>query len=128
MKFLQGHKIFLVDALGACVSIVCLFFLYANEAMFGMPHYVLCNFILIAACLATYSFSCYFFKPKNWGLYLFIIAILNISYCLFTIYHLVQNAPSITVYGFVYFVGEVIIISLLAFFELKLSQKGSISL
>ncbi len=104
-KFLQGHHIFLVDALGACLSILLLFFLYANEALFGMPQSVLLHLILIAAILATYSFSCYFFKPNNWRLYLFIIAILNSIYCLLTIYQLFQNSQSITVYGLVYFVG-----------------------
>jgi len=127
-KFLQGHHIFLVDALGACLSILLLFFLYANEALFGMPQSVLLHLILIAAILATYSFSCYFFKPNNWRLYLFIIAILNSIYCLLTIYQLFQNSQSITVYGLVYFVGEVLIISFLAFFEFKISKKGSLSL
>jgi hypothetical protein len=123
MNNLKGKKIFLIDAMGATVSILCLYVLYSFEELFGMPKSVLNIFMLMAMGFSGYSFTCYFVNLPNWRLYLVIIAILNISYCLFTIYHLFQNSSSITFLGYTYFMAELVIVFMLSFYELKLSRE-----
>jgi hypothetical protein len=114
----KGHNIFLLDALGALSSIAFLFLLYAFDEFFGMPKSVIKIFICIAAVFFVYSSITYMVKPANWRFYLRIIAVLNICYCLFTAYHMLQNSSKLTLYGYLYFVGEVLIILLLAIYEL----------
>lgn len=123
MENFRRKNIFLIDAVGATVSILCLYFLYSFEELFGMPQRVSSIFICIAIVLSIYSFTCYFINMRNWRLYLVIIAILNISYCLFTIFQIFQNSNSITLLGYIYFIVELLIILTLAIYELKLTRK-----
>lgn len=123
MGTVKRKSIFLIDALGATLSIFFLFFLYSNDAFVGMPQPVLRIFICIAIGFFTYSFTCYIAKPLNWRLYLSTIAILNISYCLFTIYHMILHSSRITLFGYIYFIAEIIVVLTLCFYELKLSRK-----
>ena len=85
MKKLKGNNIFLIDALGAAISVIFLFLLYSFEDFFGMPKSVIKIFIFIATIFFVYSTTIYFIRPINWKFYLKIIAALNICYCLFTI-------------------------------------------
>jgi len=117
--------LFLIDAIGACVSILCLCFLNSFEHFFGVPKSVLSIFICVAIVLASYSFICFFTNPSNWRIYLVVIAILNIIYCIFTIYTIIQHADKITFFGYVYFIAELIIILILCFYEIKFYRKIS---
>lgn len=119
MKKLKGNNIFLIDALGAAISVIFLFLLYSFEDFFGMPKSVIKIFIFIATIFFVYSTTIYFIRPINWKLYLNISALLNISYCLFTIYHLHQNLDIITLYGYTYFIAEILVILILSTYELK---------
>lgn len=123
MENFKRKNIFLIDAVGATASILCLYLLYSFEELFGMPQRVSSIFIGIAIVLSIYSFTCYFINLRNWKLYLVIIAILNICYCLFTIFQIFQNLNSITLLGFIYFIIELLIILSLAIYELKLTRK-----
>jgi hypothetical protein len=126
MKKLKEKQIFLIDALGAVFSVFCLLVLYSFEESFGMPKSVVSIFITMAVVFSVYSLTCYLVKPKFWKRYLAIIAILNISYCLFTIYQLVQHVNTITFPGYVYFSAELVVILIVSFYELKLSRKITI--
>ncbi|MBE8719366.1 hypothetical protein C4F40_01305 [Sphingobacterium sp. Ka21] len=123
MENFRRKYIFLIDAVGATVSILCLYLLYSFEELFGMPQRVTSIFIGIAIALSIYSFTCYFLHVRNWRLYLVIIAVLNIIYCIFTIFQIVQNSSSITLLGFIYFIVELLIILSVATYELKLTTK-----
>jgi hypothetical protein len=127
MKFIltkyNSSKIFLLDAAGAFVSIILLSVLYLFEEYFGMPKKILSIFISIALVFLFYSAIIYFVSPLKWRAYLKIIAILNICYCLFTIFHIFLYFENLTLYGNLYFVGEVLVIILLAIFELKIANK-----
>jgi len=59
MEKLVGKKIFLIDAVGAVVSVLFLLFLYSFEELFGMPKSVLCIFISIAIAFSIYSTTIY---------------------------------------------------------------------
>jgi len=125
MAKLKEKQIFLMDALGAIFSVFCLLILYSFEELFGVPKSVLLNFIAIAVAFSAYSLMCFFVNPKSWRLYLTIIAILNISYCLFTMYQLAQHVNTITLFGYLYFSAELVVVLILSFYELKLSIKRS---
>lgn len=122
ITILNGQKIFLVDAIGAIISVLSLLIPYSFEEFFGMPKEILRIFILIAIIFSIYSTTIYLTKKENWKPYLTIIALLNISYCVFTVYHVFENLNTITLYGHLYFVGEILIILALSIFELRLSR------
>ncbi len=123
MKFIlskyYGSKMFLLDASGALVSIILLFFLYIFEEYFGMPRNILAVFIGIASVLFLYSIIIYLINPIRWAIYLKIIALLNIGYCMFTFYHVFQYFETLTLCGQFYFVGEVLVIIFLSIYELR---------
>lgn len=116
-------KIFLVDAIGATVSVIFLCALYSFEELFGMPKDVLRILIIIALLLTGYSLICYFSNLTKWRLFLAIIAILNIGYGLFTIYCIVQHSNKIRSLGYLYFIAELSILLTLSSYELHLSRK-----
>jgi hypothetical protein len=122
VSILKERKIFLVDAIGGLVSAVSLLVPYLFEDFFGMPQSAVIVFISIAVAYSIYSTTVYLTNTPNWKFYLAIIALLNIGYCMFTVYHLFKNLDTITIYGYVYFITEVLIILTLSFFELKLSR------
>jgi hypothetical protein len=127
MKFMltkyNSSKIFLLDAAGAFVSIILLSILYIFEEYFGMPEKIISVFIGIASVFLFYSAIIYLVSPLRWRIYLKIIATLNICYCLFTIYHVFLYFKNLTLYGQLYFVGEVLVIILLSIYELKMATK-----
>jgi hypothetical protein len=125
MAKLKEKQLFLMDALGAVFSAFCLLILYSFEELFGVPKSVLRIFIAVALVFSAYSFTCYLANPKFWRLYLTIIALLNISYCFYTLYQLAQHVNTISLFGYLYFTAELIVVLILSFYELKLSRKRS---
>ena len=123
MEKISGHKIFLLDAVGAFVSVIFLSLLYSFNEFFGMPKSVIKIFLGIATAYFVYSTTTYFIKPINWQFCLKIIAALNISYCLFIFYHLLQNLDNLTLYGYYYFIAEILVILILSTYELKNARK-----
>jgi hypothetical protein len=121
-SILNERKIFLIDAIGASVSAISLLVPYLFEELFGMPKSTVSIFISIAIAYSIYSTTIYLINTVNWKFYLTIIALLNISYCLFTGYHILKNLNAITLYGHLYFVGEILVILVLAIFELRSSR------
>jgi hypothetical protein len=117
---LKRQKIFLFDAAGAAVSVLLLMCLYSFEKYFGMPRIVLQIFISIALVLFILSTTIYFINPLNWKFLLIFIALLNLAYCLFTIYFVFQSVQTITLFGKIYFICEVLAILMLSIFEIKL--------
>lgn len=123
MEKVSGQKIFLLDAVGAFVSIIFLSFLYSFDEFFGMPKSVIKIFLGIATAFFLYSTTTYLIKPINWRFYLRIIATLNISYCIVTFYHVLQNLDTLTLYGHTYFIVEILVIMILSTYELKNARK-----
>ena len=119
MEKFKGLNIFLLDAIGALVSILFLFLVYAFDKYFGMPADVIKIFIWIATFCFGYSAIVYYLKPSNWRLYLKIIAGVNMAYCLYTIYHVIQNKDTLTQLGYLYFIPEIVVIIILSIYELS---------
>lgn len=125
MEELKRKRVFLIDALGAVFSVICLLTIYHFQELFGMPKQILSTFASIALMLSVYSFTCYFLNQAKWRHSLFLIYFLNIGYCIYTIYEVCKNSVTITNLGFLYFILEVLIILLLATYELKLCRTGT---
>ncbi|EPG67950.1 hypothetical protein [Leptospira wolffii] len=120
----NSYFIFLIDGLGALVSASFLGLVLAQfEAWIGVPTETLYLLAVVACLFSAYSLFFYAKRPDNWRIYLRIIAIANLVYCLGTLSILVYYKESIRLLGIVYFLGEKAIVIALASFELRLSNQ-----
>ncbi len=120
----MGYKIFLLDAIGAALSLVGLYLIYTFHEFFGFPMRTTKIFMCIATLCLTYSATIYLIKPIKWRFYLRIIASINLIYGMFTMFHVTLNLETLTVYGAFYFIAEVLVIILLSSYEILLSSRS----
>ncbi len=115
-------KIFLIDALGALFTCVLLIVIQTKlKFYFGMPVKTLTILSIIAFALFWYSTACFtLFQKINWKQHLKRIARANLIYCGLTFVLLVYNYKIITPLDWIYFFGEIIIISFLVSIELRM--------
>jgi hypothetical protein len=125
IRKIEKYNFFALDAIGASMSAFYLFLIYTFNKYFGMPKEVVAIFLIIAVILCLYSTIMYLIKPEKWAFYLKLIAILNYSYCLYTLYHVIRNIENLTVFGSIYFILEIIVIIALATYELRESRKAT---
>jgi hypothetical protein len=114
------QTIFLIDGMGALVSAILLGLVLTKfESFFGLPKNVLYVLSGIAVLLAVYSFTNAAVKPRNPSVRLKLIAVANLFYCVLTVVLLIAFYQQLTVYDLLYFVGELLIILSLAYYELR---------
>ncbi|WP_407520715.1 hypothetical protein PDL71_10450 [Lacibacter sp. MH-610] len=114
------YQLFLVDGLGAILSATLLLLVVAPlETYFGMPSTIVVVLGIIACLLVICSMSCFLIKPRQWTLWMRIVAAANLLYACTTAVLLFLYAHQLTVLGFLYFVGEIIILCLLVILERK---------
>lgn len=119
---IKVRKLFLIDSLGALLSAATLGLILTRfEQTFGMPHEVLYYLAGIACLLSIYSFICYSHLKENWRPYLKIIGIANLTYCCLTIVLVIFLFQKLTALGLLYFILEIIIVTILIIIELKTS-------
>jgi len=117
---LNPKKLFLLDALGACLTAFLLgVVLTTFQKYIGMPEKTLNILALIALFFAVYSFCCYFFIGSNCRPFLKIIAAANLLYCCLTATLVIYFYPQLTVLGVVYFLLEIVVVCGVAFVELR---------
>jgi hypothetical protein len=73
----------------------------------------------MGVAFSFYSFACYFLAGKYERIGLAIIALANVSYCIITIVLMYFFAQSLSVFGWVYFVGELMVVGILVYVELS---------
>lgn len=124
-KFIDiKQRIFLIDGIGALLTaFLLLVFIRSMPHVFGVPAALIFSLAATAGIFAIYSFSCHFvFKTKK-PIFLRILAILNMLYCMATtIFALLLNESTTTV-GVIYFTGEILLILSLSYLEFRLAQK-----
>jgi len=121
-KLIPGN-LFLIDSIGALIpSILLLYVLPHFEKVIGVPLNVLILLGSVAIVLFIYSFLCFYFLPQNWCVFMKIVAIANLLYCLLTAYLVAYLFEKLTALGITYFVCEICLIALLAFLELSVSK------
>jgi len=118
-------EIFLVDGIGALLTAGLLFVLVIPyHELFGLPAHVLKPMAYAGILFATYSILCYFLNPTKWPIFLKIIAGANTLYCVYTLLRLIEYRASVTIWGWIYFIGEIIIVMSLVQWEWRLSTSG----
>lgn len=116
--------IFLADGSGALLTVALLLgVLRTFSALLGLPASAIDKLALIAVGFAIYSFSCFFFARHEWRVLLKIIASANLLYCCLTASLLVLHRESVTPWAWTYFSIEIVVVTALAIFELKMATK-----
>ena len=118
------RNLFLIDGVGAFVSTIFLgVILPLFEDLHGLPKNVL-YFLAVFPFLFLIYDLIVLFKIKNPTTNLLRgIAFLNLAYCIISIVSISQHFKSLTFWGILYFVLEVIIVTVLVFFEFKVASK-----
>jgi predicted membrane-bound spermidine synthase len=117
------QKLFLADGLGAVLTALLLAFVLAPfENIFGMPSNIIYILAAVACVLIIYSFSCYFIKPKNPKPYIQIVALANFLYCITTIILSLNYYNHLTIWGSLYFGGELLVLALIIYIEIQVSS------
>lgn len=117
---LQPKTIFLIDGIGALLSAILLGLVLTRfESFFGLPKNVLYVLSGIAVLFSIYSLTNAVIKPDKSAPRLRFIAVANLLYCVLTVVLLIAFYQQLTVYDLLYFVGELLIILSLAYYELR---------
>lgn len=115
---IRPTKIFLLDSLGALLTTILIGVVLTNfQDYIGMPLDILFTLAGVALIFCVYSISCFVFLKKNWKPFLKAIAIANLLYCLATTVLIITFYPQLTILGLLYFIGEIIVIVVLVYFE-----------
>ena len=116
------YQLFKLDAIGAIVTAFMLgIVLIKFQSFFGIPIEVLRILSIIPCLYFVYSFFCFWQKPTNWRPYLKRIAFANLAYCLLTLGLMIFHSESFMLFGYLYFIGEIIIIVVLSRHELNVA-------
>jgi hypothetical protein len=122
--WLYSRKIFLVDAAGAALSTLFLGFVMIRwQEFFGMPIEVLACLALVAFLLFIYSYTCYRQASDNWAWFLKMVARANFSYLTVTLLCILYWWHALTAWGKAYFLGEAIIVIVLALHEMRVARR-----
>lgn len=116
------RTLFLIDSSGALLSAFFLFVVLKNlNAYFGTPETVLNYLSAIAACFCVYSATCFLLLKGNWTLFIRVIGIANLLYCILTLSLLIIYFPLHTYLGIIYFLAEIAVIGVLVYIELNVA-------
>ncbi len=126
LKKIATHPqyIFLFDSIGAFTTALLLFSIgFIFPTLFGLPQYI--HFVLAAIALlfCLFSYSCFYRQPVNWKPYLKAIMLANVLYCVLTAVLIFSFRSSISLWGILYFGGELIVILSLVYFEYMVLTK-----
>lgn len=119
----KRHEIFLIDGFGVLLSSVLITLFGFNPEWIGLPDKILFVLAFIAGFFMIYSFSCYLLKPVAWSWYLKVIAIANLIYGIATASMLIIYHNGVSTIGWLYFIGELMILVILARVELKIAAR-----
>lgn len=121
---IEPQRLFLIDAIGALISALMLGVVLTQfEAYFGMPKATLYWLAGLAGVFAVYSLTCAIRLPAKWPAFMKGIAVINWSYCVLTAVLLVVMHSAMTPLGVLYFVGEIMIVSVLGMIEFGVGRR-----
>lgn len=120
------QKLFLLDGFGAILSafLVGIVLVNVNERI-GIPASTLYFLALLPLFFASYDYYSYRKSPQKIEFFLKGIAMLNLSYCFISLGALFYHLDTITSFGWIYFLSELVIVFLLALYELRTARKIS---
>ncbi|MBL7706722.1 MAG: hypothetical protein JNM21_14345 [Taibaiella sp.] len=118
----RTRVLFLMDAFGALITAFMLGIIWYNCCPWtGMPPGVLRKLALIALLLCSYSGVCALLLKKRRSSFIKGMAIANLLYCILTSVLLVIYYTELTILGIIYFVAELLVITLLVWLEYKVA-------
>lgn len=124
-QILNKNNIFLIDAFGAILSSILLGIVLPLFSDFlGVSSLTLYLLAAIASLLSIYSLSCFYFNDQKNLIRLKFLALLNTAYCFLTLSLITFFTPNITVFGFIYFILEIIVVIGLIVVEVQIYQKN----
>ena len=113
-----------MDALGATVSAILLgVVLVKLESIFGIPRGTLYLLAAFPILFILYDLFCLTKNKNDFRVLLKIISIVNIIYCFLSIGIAAYHFKTITIFGYLYVLIEVIITFKLAIFEYKVANR-----
>jgi len=116
-------NLLLLDGIGALISAFLLGVVLVHfQSYFGIPKETLYILAIIPCFFGLYDFYCRFILKKNLAKYLQLIAIANMLYCLLSLTLAFAHAHVVTSLGWIYIIGEIIIVGALALYEFKVSR------
>lgn len=119
--------LFVIDAIGALLSSVFLFMIAKKFSLnFGISEAVWVKLSFLALLMAFYLTLCSLGVKHRWMSFLISISVINIAYCALTIGVLIYHWSELTVLGITYLSAEIVVILLLAFFELNTAKAISL--
>ena len=105
------ETIFLIDGFGALLTALLLLGLVIPfSTWFGMPNKALYWLFGVACVLSLFSFYCAHIKTDQWKSLLTPIVAANCAYCILTAALLISSRETVSLLGWIYFTGEVMII------------------
>ncbi len=117
-----AKKIPLIDAIGAIISAFMLGVVLVHFGpYFGIPKETLYILATLPIFFAVYDLIIYFFVDTKLSLWLRIITIINLLYCLLSLGFAFFHVESITWLGWAYIIIEIIIVIFIARYELRSS-------
>lgn len=118
------RSLFLIDGIGALISAFLLgVVLVQFQPLFGMPVEALYILAALPVGFALYDAICYWGIKGNPSFFLKGIALINIGYCGLSVAFLSQHHESLTVLGWLYFVGELLIVLFLSGVEWQVAKR-----
>lgn len=117
------HRVFLLDGLGAGVSLGMTVVVLLLQPWFGMPPEVVKFLLPLTALCMGYSLLCWFFKPERWQRFLLLIAVTNLGYAVLILTLLVVQRDALTPLGVAHFGGEVVVLVVLGCLEVRKSVR-----
>ena len=112
----------MIDALGAGISSILLGVVLPKfQAFFGIPKTILYFLGTIPVFFILYDFIGYSKTEESLGFWLKGIAFLNIAYCFVSLICVFLHKETLTFWGWIYIIGEILIVLLLVIIELKVS-------
>lgn len=121
------NRIFLIDAAGALLSsFMPGVVLTRFENVFGIPVKVLYFLAAIPLFFIAYDLFCSQRRIDNkTSALLKGIAFMNLAYCAVSLGAAFLHASALTVFGWAYIFSEIIIVTVIALFELKLAKHSA---
>jgi hypothetical protein len=121
---LHPKKLFLIDALGAILSVFLLgVILVKLENVFGIPKTTLYFLAFLPCLFVVYDLYCWIRIERSVGVFLKVIAFVNLLYCCISLGMAILHYQKITYMGWGYILLEILIVTSLVIIELKTANK-----
>lgn len=117
-------KLFLVDGFGALLSAFLLgFVLVRIKDALGIPEAILYFLAVFPIILIVFDVYCYLKEHKRTDIFLKLIAVLNVQYCILSIGLAFYYRETLTHLGWIYILVEILIILFLSTIEFTIGKQ-----